>query len=185
MNMIQRIREARHLAAELKADESGTAIIESAFAMLFMSLLLLGFMDFGMAYTQKAALENAVRAGVQYVPVRRPITELDGEGNDDLTVAITDVNTNEVVGAINAAMPLYTHTSGSRTDPTVTVKFICNDDPDVEVDPGGCTDPDDDTLAVEEGWVIIQHQEPYTMLFPYPGLPQTVTLSVSARLRII
>lgn len=50
----------------------GSVAIEGAFVAAFLFVLLLGVLDFGLAFRRHSELENAVRAGTQYATVRRP-----------------------------------------------------------------------------------------------------------------
>lgn len=50
----------------------GTVTVEGAFVAIILFLLLLGALDFGLAFHRNSELENAVRAGTQYAMVRRP-----------------------------------------------------------------------------------------------------------------
>lgn len=52
--------------------QRGSVTVEGAMVAVLLGVLLLGVIDFGLAFRRQSELENAVRAGTQYAMVRRP-----------------------------------------------------------------------------------------------------------------
>jgi len=60
------------LRGRLVRDSRGEATIETAMIVFALSLILLGVVDFSMAFSKKSEMSNAVRAGVQFALARHP-----------------------------------------------------------------------------------------------------------------
>lgn len=50
----------------------GSVTVEGAMVIVLLGILLVGVIDFGLAFRRQSELNNAVRAGTQYAMVRRP-----------------------------------------------------------------------------------------------------------------
>src|SRR3546814_2619523 len=52
--------------------QRGSVTVEGALVAVLLGVLLLGVIDFGLAFRRQSELANAVRAGTQFALVRRP-----------------------------------------------------------------------------------------------------------------
>jgi Flp pilus assembly pilin Flp len=62
----ERIMKNGREFAQLVFDEKGTAAIEFGLVGTFLSLLMIGLVDFGMGYWEQMQVGNAARAGAEY-----------------------------------------------------------------------------------------------------------------------
>ena len=53
-------------------EREGNIMVEFAFLASILAVMLMGVIDFGLAYAREMAMSNAVRAGTQFALVRRP-----------------------------------------------------------------------------------------------------------------
>jgi Flp pilus assembly protein TadG len=58
---------------DFSSSESGMAMVEWAMAASFFAIMLMGVVELGSAAQYKMQLSNAVRVGMQYASVRKPI----------------------------------------------------------------------------------------------------------------
>jgi hypothetical protein len=65
-------RPAGGLIAAFGRCRRGSITVEGAMVATLLGVLLLGVIDFGLAFRRQSELANAVRAGTQYALVRRP-----------------------------------------------------------------------------------------------------------------
>ncbi|TVR95212.1 MAG: pilus assembly protein [Rhodospirillales bacterium] len=78
-------RDSRLPGRPRSLDDRGVAVIEFALAAPILMALLFGVMHFGSTAIQAMQMENAVRAGIQYASVRKPV-----DGNvSDIIAAVT------------------------------------------------------------------------------------------------
>ncbi len=112
--LLSPLRTARRFARE----DGGTVSIEWALISPIFVMLLIGVLEFGSGALHKMQMANAVRAGLQYATVRKPI-----QGD---TTAIRD--------AVIATAPA--NATGTRSV-TVTMFCLCPDGSTVDCD-GTC-----------------------------------------------
>lgn len=142
--------------AKLLKNEDGVAAIEFAMVAPFLILLMVGIMDMGMYIRDKMKLEQISRAGVDFVL----------QGGQD-----SDIESNVV----------SYYDPDNTTAYTVTSERVCTCGDGIAQD---CT-----AMACPQGdhsrqFVKVDVSREFSTLFPYPGLPQTMTLSGSARMRL-
>lgn len=149
----------------LLADQRGSITIEAVFGFIALLILLLGVIDFGLAYTQKMGIENAVKAGIQYSTVRKPI-------QGDLT-------------AINNAVIMAAPTPSPGPNVLTSSMFCeCADGSSAAcLSTGGtpliCADG-----STRRSFVKIALSQSYKLLFPYPALGNSISLSNSETVRL-
>ncbi len=143
----------------------GTVTIEGAFVATFMGVLLIGVIDFGLAYKRHAELENAVRAGTQYALVRRP-----QQGDVD-----------PIRDAVWETAPFYEGAPGTSLD----VEFYC-ECPDGS--PSQCSAPGGVALCsggVERyAYIRVLLSQDFDLLFAYPGVGTSVDLAAEGSVRL-
>lgn len=134
----------------------GLAAVEFALIAPFLIALLIGMMDFGMYINQRMQMENIARAAAEYVV----------KGGEEANV-MTDVIAEAVPATELAA---FTFDSGSVCE--------CSSD-GAEID---CA------LTCDEGYqrrfYFFSMSREYTPMFPYPGIPESITLAGDARLQV-
>lgn len=144
---------------------SGSVTVEGAFIATVLGVLLLGIIDFGMAYRRHTQLENAVRAGTQYAMVRRP-----QQGDVE-----------PIRSAVYETAPFAEGTPGTALE----VEFYC-ECPDGT--PSQCSAAGGVALCsggVERhAFVRVRLDEDYGLIFGYPGIGASVSLAAEGSVRL-
>lgn len=147
-NVVQR----RIRRAALK--EQGTSLLELAFLLPILILLLLGIVDVGRYAELSIRVANAARAGAQYG-----------------AQSLADANDWQGIGQA------VTDDGDSRMAPNVSIVCYCSGSPCNQATP--CVAP-----STEIQYVSVNVKEIFTPLFPYPGLPSFPEASSTAQMRI-
>jgi Flp pilus assembly protein TadG len=149
--------------SQLFSDEKGTAAIEFGVIGAFLSLLLLGLIDFGMGYWQRMQVGNAARAGGEYAI----IYGWDPSGIETgITTAVTGATGLGSISATPAPTKTYGCASVSAGITTATLGSSCA---------GGGT---------AGTYVTVNAQASYSTVFTYPGIANPLTLTASTTVRI-
>jgi Flp pilus assembly protein TadG len=141
-------------------DECGASIVEMAFLLPILLLLLIGLIDFGRAYYLSTEVSSAASAGALY-----------GCQN---TAAAQDTT-----GIKSAAIADAPNVSG-LTVPTVSVVCECSG----STASVSCTTPGCSSSSHMIEWLTVGTSATYKPLFPYPGIPSSITLSGQATMRV-
>lgn len=154
------------LLRRLLADQAGSITMEAVLGFVALLILLLGVIDFGLAYKQKMGIENAVKAGIQYSIVRKPI-----QGN------LTPIN-----NAVIAAAP----TPSAGQSNVLTSSMFCECANGVAA---ACLSTGGTPLICADGstrrsFIKIKLSQTYKLLFPYPAFGNTITLSNTETVRL-
>lgn len=149
-----------------RQDENGSIMIETAAMMTVFALLSIGVLDMGLAYSRNLQLANAVRAGMQYALVRKPV-------NDDFSA---------IEAAVEAAAP-----SADEAAVRVIETVLYCECPDGST--SDCTTEDGIDITCSDGtlrkaYLDITISEAYDLLVSYPGLNDSITLSESVTVRL-
>ena len=148
--------ERRMSFIRLWNDRTGSSFIETAILLPVMLLLCCGTMDFARVIYAGTEIAGAARAGVQYGALT--------PGNSGDTAGM-------VQAAVNDAADLGTTVTATATNfctctgSTVDCSTTCNG-------------------AVPEGYVSVTANYTFSSLLHYPWLPQTVSLSRTAKMRV-
>jgi Flp pilus assembly protein TadG len=143
----------RSIRARLKG-ESGTALIETSFLIGFVLVpILIGAVEFGMAFYAATEVQNAALAGVEY-GAQSPSTSGD-------TTGIQTAATNEAANI----------TLGTTA---VSHSCICSDGSASTCLSTDCSGSHIETI------LTVQTQTAYTPIFQLPGLPRSYTLKGQA-----
>ena len=137
-------------------DRTGTSFIETAILIPAMLLLCCGTMDFARVVYAGIEIASAARTGVQYGALTPGNS---GNTSGMAQAAMTDAA--DLGSTVTASASNFCACSGSTVDCTSTC--------------GGAT-PD--------GYVSVTANYTFTPLIPYPGLPQSVLLSRTAKMRV-
>ena len=137
-------------------DRTGTSFIETAILIPAMLLLCCGTMDFARVVYAGVEIASAARAGVQYGALT--------PGNSGNTSGMTQ-------SALTDAADL-----GSSVTASASNFCSCN----------GATTPCTTPCAgvAPDGYVSVTANYTFNSLLRYPGLPQTVVLSRTAKMRV-
>lgn len=146
--------------------EDGSIAVETALIMVIVASLALSILDYGMVYARNLQLANAARAGMQYALVRKPV---DGDYS-------------AIVNAVQAAAPAV-NANGDRMVSTV---MYCRCPDGTAID---CTGEFGQDLTCPDGslrasYLEIGISETHSLMFPYPGLSQDLSLSESVTVRL-
>jgi Flp pilus assembly protein TadG len=138
-------------------DRTGTSLIETAILVPAMLLLCCGTMDFARVMYAGIEVASAARAGVQYGAFTPGYS---GDTAGMVQSALTD--SADLGSSVTATASNFCMCSGSTVDCTAS----CT----------GGTTPD--------GYVTVTANYTFTPVLPYPGLPQSVVVSRTAKMRV-
>lgn len=139
-------------------DERGAVAVEWSLVALTLGMLMLGAFNFGTSALHKMQMVNAVRAGLQYAVVRKPI-----QGD---TSQISDT-------VLKAAPPDLTDTRQL----TITELCQCPDGSSVKCD-GSCATGDTRTF------ISIRMNEKYDTLVNFPFTPHRLEFTSEGMVRL-
>jgi len=151
-----RMRKLRRL----RRDCRGEATIETALLILALSMMIVGVLDFSMAFARKSEMSNAVRAGVQFALARRPSI------GPSATTTDTIISLQNIRDAVVTSANFLTSDPGS---PDLQVNLFCQC-PDTT--PVTCAPDPGVTLPcpVRETYMRITLHSVYNPIFHYPGI---------------
>ena len=137
-------------------DRRGTSFIETALLFPAMLLLCCGAMDFGRVVYAGIEIANAARAGVQYGALT------PGHSGDTAGMAQAALNDAADLGsAVTASGSNFCACSHS----TVACTTSCS-------------------LSQPDGYVSVTANYTFNTLLKYPGVPKTIVLSRTAKMRV-
>ena len=143
-----------------KAD--GTATIEFAFAVTFLSFLAVGVLDFGMGFWQYMQVQNAVDAGANYAIV-------NGYDTTGISSAVTGATGLSGL-TMTTGYPQRTCGCPTGSGSTITgfnfVSITCG---------STCA-----AGGTAQRYILIAAQSNYSTIFTWPGLANPVTLTASS-----
>lgn len=147
----------------------GTITVETALAATVLSAMLIATIDFGLAFTRKMEVSNAVRSGAQFGLVLRP-TLNSGQlpSNDQQNIRDAVV---ESAGFLDSD-------PGNKLD--VSVFCQCPDGTAVACTTSGGSLPCSD----RQTFLQVELTQPYSMLFRYPGISKDVSFTESSVVRL-
>lgn len=150
---------------EFRGCRKASVTVEGAMVAIVLGTLLLGVLDFGLAYRRQAQLENAVRAGTQYALVRRP------QGGD----------VDPIRDAVFETAPFAEGTPGTALD----VEFYC-ECPDGSS--AQCSAPGGVSLCSggvdRQSFVRVRLSENFDLMFVYPGVGTDIGLTAEGSVRL-
>src|SRR5262245_9808729 len=146
------------LLSKLRSSQQGSALVEASLALPILALVLVGTMDFGRLFYRTMAITQAARAGAQFG------TYIPG-------------NANNIAGMQNAGLSAGSDITGL----TVTATRDC-----------ACYTTTETALACNllgscvgqwRVYVNVTASGTFSTIINYPGIPQTVAATRTARLR--
>jgi len=137
-----------------KRNSDGASAVEFALLAPIFILMIVGTVDMGMYVLQKTQLHNTVHTSAVYV----------ARAADDESLQTIAQETHQ----------------GNFEDITVTSAFECEcADGAVLSCPASCGSDD-----YQRRYVLVSGTGSYSSLFPYPGIPQSITISTQSRVRV-
>ena len=162
---MSKTRMAGGAAAGIRRCERGSVTVEGAMVIVLLAMLLVGVIDFGLAFRRQSELHNAVRAGTQYALVRRP-----QQGNVE-----------PIRDAVYQTAPFAEGTPGTALD----VEFYC-ECPDGAA--SQCSASGGVALCsggVERhAFLRVRLSETYELMLVYPGVGADVDLAAEGSVRL-
>jgi Flp pilus assembly protein TadG len=158
--------------------QNGQALTEFAFILPVLLLLLLGVIELGRYAYISILIGNAARAGAAYG------AEVKGNSND--TAGIQQAAQNDFAGATSGS----TNNGQPVSQLNVTSLLTCGCDSNGTFTPAiGCNFPTNPTAGtcVTGNWVIILSvtaDGTFSALFNYPGIPTSLDISRTAKMRV-
>lgn len=140
-------------------DECGNTIIEFALVVSILATLTLGVLDFGIGFWEDMQVGNAARAGADYATK-------NGFNSSNIQTAVTSATT---LSSISAS-PAPTQSCGCPSVTSGISSASCG---------SSCA-----SGGIAGTYVTVNAQASYTTLFPWPGIPNPVTLTASTVVRI-
>jgi Flp pilus assembly protein TadG len=160
------------------ADRTGAAAVEVAAAIGFLMLLTIGGLDYGMVYAYQMGLTNAAWAGTELARVRH-LALGPGVDPDQARASVATVR-DAVLGAADALRPAPT-----AEQIQVAVNCLCPGQGQggtwLDCSPDTGSQP---SCAPVQTFVQVTLRVPYALMFPYPGLDRSLTLSASNAVRL-
>lgn len=150
--------------------EEGSIAVEFAFVVTILSVMVVGVLDYGIAYTREMQMSNAVRAGTQFALARHPDIGADADLNDAL------ISVGTIRDQVALAAPFV-------TDPTnqIDISISC-DCLDASSNPltSACTSEAElsaSCVTVEATYLSVEMSVPYDLTLTFPGFPSQLNLS--------
>jgi hypothetical protein len=144
----------RWFGRAIRIDERGNATVELAIVLPTALLILVGIYDFGFATYEVMSLRSAARAGGQYALI----------------------NPSDAAG-LELAVRGSTYVDGDDVEVTYNPYCQCPNGTTVSCSTGTCGSQSFYRLYE------VTVTKPYSPIFPYPGIPETMTLTGSAVFR--
>ena len=144
-----------------RGNESGQSLVETAFTVSLLVLLLAAAADFGRAFYKNIEVKGAARAGASY--------------------GVTDPG--DTTGMQNAAKAAAGDiASDSKFSATASWGCECYSGSTPTIPgPNSCTTPSCAENVVD--YVSVTVSDQYTPLFPWPGIPSTIPMSSTVTMR--
>jgi Flp pilus assembly protein TadG len=151
-----------------RSEETGQAFVELALVLPIFTVLVLGAAEFGRLAYAAIEIGNAARAGVAYAAQ----THTTAQDSANIQLAAT-TEAHDIVNL--TATPSYT-CSCESTGGTITTPGSCTT---IDTTAGSCPSPSRIVLFVQ-----VNTSAPVNTLFHFPGIPNSVTLTGKAIMRV-
>lgn len=154
--------------SRFRKSELGSISIETALLSTVLLSIGIGTVDFGMGLERKMDMANAIRAGMQYALVRKPI-------QNDMSA---------IEAAVLAALVPGTSSSGT----VLTSEMVCNCPDGTPVPTCLGTSGQDLQCAADDSprraYLVLTLTEDYGLMWTYPGIGKTLTITETASVRL-
>lgn len=166
MKLTSKVSEMSGFLSRFKKSDLGSISVETALLSTFLLSIGIGVVDFGLALERKMDMANAVRAGMQYALVRKPV-------QGDMSAIEAAVTSALVNGTSSSGTALRSAMTCSCPDGTV-MNCLGTGDEDLE-----CADGSHRAAYVE-----LVLTEDYGLMWTYPVIGQTMTITETASVRL-
>ena len=155
-------------------NRDGSITIEFALVASVLSVLVVGVVNMGLAYSEQMSISNAVRAGSQFALVRHPSLD-PGAGAQQAIVSMQDIR-----DAVVQSADFLVSDPGSP-DLDVCVFYECPG-----LAPTPCTATPGSTPGCTEWqtFVTISVNHLYQFLIPFPGFGSSIPLAATHTVRL-
>ncbi|MGC1186793.1 MAG: TadE family protein [Candidatus Acidiferrales bacterium] len=150
--------------------ERGVSTIEVALMLPFLLLLVMGVVDFGQMFHLAIEVSSAARAGAQY-GYQNSATQTDTPG---MIAAAEDDASDVTTWGVNAAS--YGCMCSDGTDQSQIASSTSGSASLCTTPQSSCTSKGTQLV----NYVQVQTQATYTPMFPWPGVPSSITLNGKA-----
>ena len=155
---------------KLFSHEEGSIAVEFAFLVTILSVMVVGVLDYGLAYTREMQMSSAVRAGTQFALARHPDIGADADAVDAL------ISVGTIRNQVALAAPFVTDPANQ-----IDITIIC-DCLDTLSNPltSVCTSEAElsaNCATVEATYLSVEMSLPYDMTITFPGFPSQLNLS--------
>lgn len=143
--------------------EDGTSAVEFAFLVTFLLVMMVGALDYGLAFNREMQMSNAVRAGTQFALARHPDIGPDANASDAL-ISIGTIRDQVALAAPFADDP--------ANQITISMSCDCEDASSNPVPGVNCTSSDvlpASCVTVRTQYMTINMSVPYSLLIDWPG----------------
>lgn len=152
------VSRRRHPFRAVRGDDGGMSAVEFGLVAPILITLLLGVMHYGSVALHRMQMANAVRAGLQYATIRKPVQE-------DLS---------QILSAVAASAPAQT--TDSRT---IAAAMFCECSDGTSVSCSGTC-----TTGERAAFLSIEMNEDYEPPIGFLGTNRIVTLQSQAAIRL-
>ena len=163
-------RHAHGGIAMRRTRERGVSTVEMALMLPFLLLLLIGVVDFAQLFRLAIEVSSAARAGAQY-GYQNSATQTDTAG---MIAAAEDEAADVTTWGANAAS--YGCMCSDGTEQSQVSSSTSGSTSQCATPPNSCTSKG----AQLVNYVQVQTQATYAPLFPWPGVPSSITLNGNA-----
>ncbi len=154
----------KQAAGKRVRSERGAALVELAVALPLLLIIMVGTIDFGRAFRTAMIVTNAVRAGAQF-----------GSQNP-----VNSTNTTGMVAAANAVLSAN-GLSPEPLMPSAQTFCQCATNSGTFTNAANCSDPCTGGHLVVS--VIVTAAVRFSLIQPFPGIPNSVTITRGATAR--
>lgn len=147
-----------------RRDEDGSVVVESAITIAILGTMMIGVIDYGLAFNRKMEVSNAVRSASQYAIVRRASQSAEADFEPAL------ISINEVKNAVVNTADFIT---ADNVDENVDVAIFC-------LCAGFANEENCSALPTpcdSSAFIRITVRHAHQLMFNYPGLPQTLNMA--------
>jgi len=152
----------------------GNIAVEFAFVAGILALLMMGVIDFGLAYAREMAMSNAVRAGTQFALARRPSIGPAAESTEAL------ISLQNIRDAVVAAADFLDSDPGTSQ---LDIAVFCEcDDGSTTACVSTATTPL--SCTVRQAMLRVTLTLPYDFTLSLPGFGDQITLNAEHVIRL-
>jgi Flp pilus assembly protein TadG len=135
-------------------DDEGALIVETAFGFMILMAMIMGIMECSMRAYTYSVLAEAAREGVRYASVH---------GTDSTSCMGPSTGCDAKAGNVVTDVKTFASTYVSTTGMSVSVSYP-------------------DSASTGTSRVQVSVTQLYSPIFPYPGAPQTITVTSAGRI---